>query len=735
MHDRGEKLLKGEIDGRDPGRGSGVHARPSERAVRPCANGRGSVIGLSPAESARVLGRVVDMAHVGFGLADAVGTITYANPRLAEILGRPDPVGLTLDELGLGSDIALAFSATANGDPVAREIDPRPDERLIRRPDGSRLWTLIERSALAGESAGSSAYMFTVSDIDSLKRAQADPASRGARLADFAEFARVGVCRMDMKLGTIIEVNDAFSAIYGYEPGEMVGRDWRLLAGLEHVENAPLVSMTTISRQLADGTLRTTDGERVLTRRDGRAVRVRAAAGVSPGADGRPRYLTAVAQDVTEQHAEEERIRHQALHDSLTGLANRTRFAQLVDEAAARAESERGHVAVLFLDLDQFKLVNDALGHLAGDELLRAVAHRFNETVGEPETVSRFGGDEFVVFCNGIYRVEDAEEVARRLLSSLQSPFTVGGRLVFVTASVGISLSAEPQADRMLREADAAMYRAKAQGTDRIAVFDPTLLDRSSRDLLLAAQMHEALAEEQFVLEYQPVVELGSGRIAGLEALLRWDHPTEGRLGPSEFVPIAERTGMISPLGGWILRRACADARRWQETHPEVSVHVNVSPSQLVDTLPDEVSQALRISGLEPGRLVLEVTEAAMMPEPIDIDVPSALRWLGVRIALDDFGTGYSCLAFLDRLPLDQLKIDRQFVERLGRSDAASAVVATILELAQTFGLLAVAEGIETQEQLDVLLELGCEFGQGFHFSRPIPPEQISGLLDGRLQR
>jgi len=688
---------------------------------------------VSPAESARVLGRVVEIAHVGFGTADAVGTITYVNPRLAEILGRRDPVGLTLDALGLGSDIALEFAATTNAEPG--EIDSRPDERLIKRPDGSRLWTLIERGALADGSAGSGASVFTVSDIDALKRAQADAASGEARFAEFAEFAGVGVCRMDMKLGTIIEVNDAFSAIYGYAPGEMVGRDWRLLAGPEQAENAPLVSIGMLSRQLADGTLRMTEGEHVVTRRDGRAARVRAAAGVRAGADGRPRYLTAVAQDITEQHAEEERIRHQALHDSLTGLANRTRFAQLVNEAAAHAESERGHVAVLFLDLDQFKLVNDALGHLAGDELLRSVAHRFNEAVGESETVSRFGGDEFVVFCQGIYRVEDAEEVARRLLSSLQTPFTVGGKLVLVTASAGISLSTEPQADRMLREADAAMHRAKAQGTDRIAVFDPTLLDRSSRDLLLAAQMHEALAEEQFVLEYQPVVELHSGRIAGLEALLRWDHPTEGRLGPSEFVPIAERTGMISPLGVWILRRACADARRWQETHPEVSVHVNVSPSQLVDTLPDEVSQALRASGLAPGRLVLEVTEAAMMPESIDTDVPSALRGLGVRIALDDFGTGYSCLAFLDRLPLDQLKIDRQFVERLGHSDGASAVVATILELAQTFGLLAVAEGIETQPQLDVLLALGCELGQGFHFSRAVPPEQIRGLLEGRLQR
>ena len=413
----------------------------------------------------------------------------------------------------------------------------------------------------------------------------------------------------------------------------------------------------------------------------------------------------------------------------------RTRFAELVATAAASPESERGHVAVLFVDFDQFKIVNDALGHPAGDELLRAVAHRFNETVHEPEIVIRFGGDEFVVFCTGIYRVEDAEEVARRLLDSLQRPFAVGGGHVFVTASVGISLSVTPDAGRMLREAHAAMHAAKARGPDRIAVFDPTLLDRSSHDLQLVGQLHNALAEEQFVLDYQPIVELASGRIAGLEALVRWEHPTNGRLPPLEFVPVAERTGMILPLGLWILRRACADASDWQRTNPEVAVHVNVSPAQLVDTLPDEVSSALETTGLEPARLVLEVPEAAMIADPAELDVPGALRGLGAAIALDDFGTGYSCLAQLDRLPLDALKIDRQFVGRLGRSDTGTTVVSTILRLAAAFGLRAVAEGIETEAQLQALLGLGCRFGQGFHFSRPIPTDRVGGLLAGEPRR
>ena len=267
------------------------------------------------------------------------------------------------------------------------------------------------------------------------------------------------------------------------------------------------------------------------------------------------------ARGVTEQRA---KAGPQTRRDSLTGLANRTRLAELVAAAAARPESERDHVAVLFLDLDQFKLVNDSLGHLAGDELLCTIARRLSEAVHEPEIVVRFGGDEFVVFCTGIYRVEDAEEVARRLLNALQPPFTVGDRHVFVTASVGISLSAKPDADRMLREADTAMHGAKALGPDRIAVFEPTLLDRSNRDLQLAAQLHDALADQQFVLDYQPILELASGRIAGLEALVRWEHPTEGRLPPSEFVPIAERTGMIVPLGARTIthRHAAGRMRR-----------------------------------------------------------------------------------------------------------------------------------------------------------------------------
>jgi diguanylate cyclase (GGDEF)-like protein/PAS domain S-box-containing protein len=709
-----------------------VRVSAIERAVVRWATIGANMTDLSPADPTRVLGRVVEMAHIGFGIADAAGTITYANPRLAEILGRQDPVGRTLDELGLGLGADVAPRSTRDsegGDAAPYRFDPGPDERLIQRPDGRRAWTLIERSELTAEPATSVAYMFTVSDIDSLKRAQADALSRGARLADFTQFAGVGVCRIDIDLAVILEANDALSAIYGYEPGELLGADPRVLAGLDQPENAPQADFETLVEQVVRGLLRTSEVERIVTRRDGHPVRVRAALARSPGADGRLRHLTAVVQDVTEQHAEAERIRHQALHDSLTGLANRTRLAQLVADAAARPESQRGHVAVLFLDLDEFKLVNDALGHVAGDELLRGVAHRFNEAVGELGTVIRFGGDEFVVFCAGIYRVEDAEEVARRMLDSLQTPFTVGGRHVFMTAGVGISLSAEPDADRMLREADAAMYRAKALGADRIAVFDPTLLDRSSRDLQLAAEMHAALAEDQFVLDYQPIVELATGRIAGLEALVRWEHPTEGRLPPSEFVLIAERTGMILPLGAWILRRACADARRWQKTHPDVAVRVNVSPSQLVDTLPDDVGAALEASGLTPERLVLEVTEAAMIPDPAEIDVPTALHGLGVTIALDDFGTGYSCLAFLDRLPLDELKIDRQFIARLVKSDAGPAVVSTILRLAQTFGLRAVAVGIETEEQLRALLDLGCEFGQGFHFSQPVPTDRVYGLM------
>jgi diguanylate cyclase (GGDEF)-like protein len=570
--------------------------------------------GVSPTDPAGLLSRAVEMAHIGFGIADASGAIAYANPRLAEILGRADAVGVTLRELGLeivADQVSGPGPGSERREGAGFRSDVGPDERLIRRPDGRQAWILIERSELTGEPASVGAYTFTVSDIDSLKR----------------------------------------------------------------------------------------------------------------------------AQGVSRHQAGAQQLRPQALHDSLTGLANRTRFAQLVAAAAARPESDRGHVAVLFFDLDQFKIVNDALGHPAGDELLRAVAHRLNGAVHEPEAVVRFGGDEFVVFCTGIYRVEDAEEAARRLLDSLQRPFIIDGTHVFVTACAGISLSAAPDADQMLREAGAARYGAKALGPDRIAVFDPTLLDRSSRDLQLIAELHDALAEGQFVLDYQPIVELASGRIAGLEALVRWEHPTEGRLPPSEFVPIAERTGMIVPLGVWILRRACADARVWQQTHPEVAVHVNVSPSQLVDTLPDEVGAALQTTGLKPARLVLEVTEAAMIADPAEVDIPGALHRLGAVIALDDFGTGYSCLAFLDRLPLDALKIDRQFVDRLGKWGAGVAVVSAILRLAGAFRLRAVAEGIETEAQLQALLELGCEFGQGFHFGRPITTDRVADLLAGMLRR
>ncbi len=649
--------------------------------------------------SADVLGHALELARVGVVVTDAGGVITAASPRMSELLGRSDLVGLRAELLGLG--------------------DRGQRERRLRRPDGSERWIRIEREPLPGASPG---HLITV--------AQHNGAADDARLDDFAGFARLGVCRLDLRRGTIAEANEALATIYGYEPAELIGAPWRQLAGPEQRGDTPLTGFDELARLIAAGELRTGEAERVVTRRDGRALHVRGAFAVTPDS-GRPRYVTVVVQDVTELRAEEDRLRHQALHDALTGLANRARFHELIEEAAACSESERDMFAVLFVDLDhQFRLVNDALGHQAGDELLRAVAHRLNEAVFEPETVTRFGGDEFVVFCRDICRPSDAEEVGQRLLQSLRMPFTVSGRHVHVTASIGISVSATPDAERMLREADAAMYRAKALGSDRLAVFDPSLAERFSRELRLAAQIHEALSDEQFVLEYQPIVELSTGSISGLEALLRWEHPSEGRLGPSEFVPIAERTGMIASLGRWILRRACDDARRWLVSHPDVSVHVNVSPSQLTESLPAEVSDALSSSGIAPERLVIEVTEGAMIPDPSETDIPSALRQLGVAIALDDFGTGYSCLAFLDRLPLDELKVDREFVARLGDGGSGAAMVTTILQLAQTFGLRAVAEGIESRAQLDLLRRLGCELGQGFYFSRPVSTERIAELLE-----
>ena len=448
-------------------------------------------------------------------------------------------------------------------------------------------------------------------------------------------------------------------------------------------------------------------------------------------ADAAVSGLVINTRDITDRKALEEQLSHQAFHDSLTGLANRALFQDRLRQTLARAARRQEKPAVLFLDLDRFKNINDGLGHGAGDELLAEVARRLETTVRLGDTMARLGGDEFGVLLEDTQDGTAAIAVAERIIEALKAPFELGAREVFISASIGIAyLSGEDDAAALLRNADIAMYMAKAQGKGRYAVFNPTMHDELITQLQLEADLQRAIDRQEFFLVYQPLVSLNTGRTIGLEALVRWRHPERGVVPPLSFIPIAEKTGAIVALGRQVLRDACQQVQAWRATHPELELSVNVSGRQLKDPgFVHDVEQALWDSHLPAPVLTLEMTESVVMEDvEATLTVLNALHALGVRLAIDDFGTGYSSLSYLRRFPVDSLKIDRSFVSGLSGSEH-EPLVTSIMQLAGALKLEVVAEGIERPEQLNELRELGCLVGQGFLFSKPTELDAMTVYL------
>ncbi|HWI22719.1 MAG TPA: EAL domain-containing protein [Baekduia sp.] len=423
---------------------------------------------------------------------------------------------------------------------------------------------------------------------------------------------------------------------------------------------------------------------------------------------------------------------HQALHDGLTGLPNRALFHDRLEHALIRARRVGALTAVLFLDLDRFKNVNDSLGHAAGDDLLVEVARRIDGCRRAADTAARLGGDEFAVLLEDLSDTNEALRVARRIVASVQRPFVLGEREVRISTAIGIAIG-EPEADDFLRHADVAMYRAKAAGRGEIAIFEDEMQDELLERLELENELRPAIAAGEIEIHYQPVVEIGSGALVGFEALARWSHPERGLLTPASFIEIAEETGAIIDLGRFVLRVACEQASAWVGAMPadRPFISVNLSGWQLEhDDLINDVRLALAASGIDPSMLMLEITETVLMKDADDtIERLQQLRAIGVRIAIDDFGTGYSSLRYLRNFPVDALKMAKPFVDGLAHDKESAALARTIIDLASSLGISCIAEGIETIDQHSKLTELGCELGQGFHFAQPASSEHVSNLL------
>jgi diguanylate cyclase (GGDEF)-like protein/PAS domain S-box-containing protein len=521
--------------------------------------------------------------------------------------------------------------------------------------------------------------------------------------------------------------------VLGYRPEALLG------SGLEDLSDPQ--DLLRLQSQLTEVLARPGLSRRIelrLRRQDGELVDVEAVLN-NLQADPSVGATLVTVRDISERKRFELTLTHQAFHDELTGLANRALFTDRVAHALRRRERDSRVMAVLLLDLDDFKTINDSLGHAAGDALLRAVSERLENLVRPGDTTARLGGDEFAMLLVDLPSEESAVVAVERILATLAQPLVIDGREVFAHASIGVAFAGDETSDpeELVRNADAAMYVVKTDGKGRYAIFEPHMHAAAVHRLDLRAGLQRAIDNSEFVLHYQPIVSMQTGRIAGLEALVRWEHPQRGLMAPDSFIPLAEETGLVVPLGLWVLDRACRQAAEWARLDPDVTVSVNVSQRQL--RRPDfeqDVDRVLRDSGVDPGRVNLEITESAVMSDvESTIQRLQELKALGVRIAVDDFGTGYSSFSWLRQLPVDVLKIDKEFVGELGHREQSGFLVATIIDLAHNLGLRTVAEGIERTAQLDRLRDMHCDLGQGFHVGRPMVAADVVDLLaveDGR---
>jgi diguanylate cyclase (GGDEF)-like protein/PAS domain S-box-containing protein len=629
-------------------------------------------------------------------------------------------------------DRALMASALA----AANENDvPFDLEFRIALKDGSQRW-LYSRGAVSRDASGKALHMYGASiDVTESKRREEQLGYQAHLLENIQD----AVMATDEHF-TLRAWNKGAEQMFGWRADEVLGRKVHEVVRSAYSEE----QLDQILRELSESGQQHTDA--VKYHKDGSPIYAEELTIALRGEQGEISGYLSIMRDLTERKESERlrrseaRLRYQAFHDLLTGLANRHLFLEHLEQALRRTGRTRGRkVAVLFMDLDNFKVINDSLGHQVGDVLLTAVSERLQGCLRPQDTLARFGGDEFTVLLEEVANPNEAVRVAERILETFRSPFVLDGREVVVTVSIGIALgtASTKNSEELLRDADTAMYRAKAQGTLKYEFFDRGMYERTLVRRNVENDLWRALENDEFEVHYQPIVNLGTDEVWGVEALVRWQHPEKGLLHPSQFVPLAERNGLIVPLGKLAMEDACKLAKELQRSRPRLRplvAGVNYSARQLEH--PDSthaVEELLRRIGLQAGLLHLDITETAYIgaaaAHESNLD---KLKGLGVGISIDDFGMGYSSLSYLKRLPADTLKVDKSFVAGLGEDVRDTAIVQMVIDLAHTFGMEAVAEGVERKKQAEQLKEMGCDMAQGYYFARPLPPEELSEFLLAR---
>jgi diguanylate cyclase (GGDEF)-like protein/PAS domain S-box-containing protein len=646
------------------------------------------------------------------------GRVMYVNTAVLRLLGftSQECVGRPLTDFVAPGSQAGMLARIASLDTPG--LASAPAEVELVRSDGSTV--TVESVSVPTRWLDEPAFQVILRDLSEHRAA----AAAQKRFEIGFEQSAIGSIITDLD-GVATRVNPAACRFLGLLPAQLVHRRWGENA---HPDEVPL-DLVMRSR-LASGH-DTFEAERRYIRSDAQVVWASTHVTLVRNETGEGEYMFVQLQDITERKTMEAELAHQALHDSVTGLANRALLTDRLSRGLSDSRRRGSRLGVMFLDLDEFKQVNDFFGHTCGDGLLRQTAERIAAAIRPSDTVARFGGDEFVVVCD-VESIGELEQIAVRILEVVRQPAVIDTQEIRVTASLGMTLAdGDATPESLLKDSDIAMYRAKGRGRGRIEAFDEVLRSNVERVVAMTSELRRALDREEFTIDYQPVVDLATGGLVSVEALLRWNHPHRGLVGPVEFIPIAEETGLIVPIGEWVLERACRQLVEWHRDAPSLSLAVNLSIRQLI--APDIVSvvqAVLTRTGVPAESLCLELTESMFMEDLEYFErTLRSLKSLGVRLSIDDFGIGYSSLSYLKRFPVDAVKVDRAFVDGLGTDPDDSALVAAIIAMAAALHLEVTAEGVETDDQLRNLIALNCQHAQGFYLARPMPADALTTLI------
>jgi diguanylate cyclase (GGDEF)-like protein/PAS domain S-box-containing protein len=678
---------------------------------------------------APALMRLIDAVPTGILQLDARGGVVMSNTTAQRLLGRDGGAlaGLTLDDLEQGAlrEDGLPLGAAS---PVRRCLElgvPQPPTTVgLRTARGELLWTSLTAVPVAGE-GHEAAIMVTLVDISERRKIERALQETEIKYQLLVEASDVFLLCLD-RAGVIFHANELVADLFSATVDHLIGKTL-----IELAPDVPDLVEAHLARfeQVMDSGVAVSVEELIEVR--GRSGWFASTVVPLRDFDGEITGVQVVARDITRRRraeialrAREERSRHDSLHDPLTRLPNRQAFMEKLEAALSGVRQGKPAFAVLCLDLDRFKNINDSLGHSIGDRLLISFARLLQDCVGPDDLLARLSGDEFGVLLPNVQDAGDAIRVADRILAQLKQPVSLRDQEVYTSISIGITWSAlgYERTEDILRDADTAMHRAKRRGKSRYELFDADMHAEAVAQLTLESDLRRAIERGEFEVYYQPVVDLATGQISGFEALLRWNHPTRGLVLPGEFISCAEETGLIIPIGEWVLREACGQMQRWHAKYPHreaLSVSVNLSGKQFAQ--PALIAKALHESMLVPSSLKLEITESVIMEDPKTAsELIEKLRLEQVQSYVDDFGTGYSSLSYLHRFPMSALKIDRSFISNIGPEGENAEIVRTIVTLAHNLGMSVIAEGVETRAQLDLLTEMGCEYGQGYYFSRPV---------------